>query len=730
MPRPYSLPPLVGFDLKMLREQSQLSQKEVQRVSGLDQSRISRIEKGEIVPSDSDVNAFLSAIRAPLAKKYKEYLRTEWCHLSQPAFAHPDFDALTRVERCLTQIDGAFPDEDERSPIHRQFDLYRTGLLRLGKFLHALDHAVAFIGPIGIGKSTAISHAAGLVAPSREGGLMARCALEVAGGRTTLCEVQVKRTDGPRVGIIVDPQTEEELHTLVGDLCAGLVADASVPISEDQRRGVTKETETALRNMAVLTRKTTVGPDKKRTTVDQLRDTAKKARSRDELRTEVCTRMNLSRRTRCELWFDGAGGRSEMEWLKQTFSDVNCGRIEDVPLPRRIDVLVPRKAFDSPFDVTVVDTKGIDDAASAIRPDLEVRLTDPRTINILCSGFLDAPNAVTQQLLQHLSDVGETATLRDRVLVLVLPHSEQTLDAREDGARVESKEHGYEVKERDAIDQLHRIGFSAPPPFMFYDALADEPVELVIAINVQIRRLRDSYVEQITRIHENISVLLADEDRARAVAAQAQVLEQLAIFIERHEVMPRRSRRAHVDLVRIMRSGIHHSVLWASTRRRGRYSAFNVYFRLGALVAMDARDRSSRFFHGLEELHAQWKADPALEGASGLLDSLASQIEFWRSKFLDACRSAGDSTFRPALLDPSEHADALWNSSESLYGTGKGYRDRVADAFNDWFEDDGREDLHDDLERRVRSAWKEEVIRPLQNLCRPEVTMAQDALLH
>src|SRR5437867_13107194 len=97
---------------------------------------------------------------------------------------------------------------------------------------------------------------------------MERCVLEVAGGRTTLCEVVLKRTDGPRMGIIVDPQSEEELHTLVGDLCAGLAVEPPARGVDDQRRGVPTETETALRNMAGLPRKRTVGPEKKRVTVD------------------------------------------------------------------------------------------------------------------------------------------------------------------------------------------------------------------------------------------------------------------------------------------------------------------------------------------------------------------------------------------------------------------------------------------------------------------------------
>jgi transcriptional regulator with XRE-family HTH domain len=717
MPHPYRLPPGVGNDLKALREQSKLSQKDIQKVSGLDQSRISRIEKGEVVPSDSDINAYLGALEAPVAKKYKSYLRTEWRVLGQPAYFHPDLEALTQVERCLKQIDEAAGEEQDRSPVRGQLQMYKAGLTRLGKFLETLDHALAFVGPIGVGKSTAISHAAGLVLPARDVGLMERCALEVAGGRTTLCEVQVKRTQGSRTGLVIEPQTEEELHTLIGDLCAGLMPDLNSPQSEDQRRGVPTEVETALRNMVGLVRKSASGGDKKR--VDPLKDLAGKARSRDELRGELSARMNLPRRTRVELWYEGLPGKGELEWLKKTFSDVNRGRIEDVPLPRRIDVLVPHSVVESPFEVTIVDTKGVDDAGAAIRPDIEQRLSDPRGISVLCSSFMDAPNAVAQQLLMHMRDVGETAALRERIVVLVLAQNQQALDVMEDGHRVESKEHGYEVKERDAVEQLHRLRFEVPPPFIFYNALVDDPAALVRFLNSRIANLRAAAAAQVATIQQDVSLLLADKERARAVAAQAHVLEQLAIFMENNAAVPRRSRRAHAELVRIMRDIVHPSVLWATTRRRGKYPAFDLYFRMGAAVASDARERSNKCFHGLETLIAQWKGDPNLESASGLIDSLTSNFEFWRSRFLDGCRRAGEETFRPPLLDQNNEANTLWANTENLYGSGGGYRDKVADKFDAWFDGEDREELHDALDKRIRTAWQTEVIEPLRHLCQP-----------
>ena len=716
MPRPYLLPLTVGSDLKALRDQSQLTQKDVQRASGLDQSRVSRIEKGESVPSDSDINAYLGALKAPLAKRYKSYLRMEWTFLGQPAFVHPDLDALTRVERCLHLIDKATSEEDDRSPVRGQLQMYRDGLIRLGRFLETLDHVVAFIGPIGVGKSTAISHATGLVLPSRDSDLMNRCVLEVAGGRTTLCEVQLKRAQGTKIGLVIEPQTEEELNTLIGDLCASVLVDTGTLDSPDQRRGVPTETETALRNMAGLRRSPAAGSDKKR--VDPLRELAAKVRSRDDLRSEIATLMNLPRRTRLELWCEGQSGQTELAWLKKTFSDVNRGRIDDVPLPRRIDIHLPRKVVESSFDVTMIDTKGIDDVSTAIRPDIEQRLTDPRTISVLCSTFTDAPNAVAQQLLLHMRDVGETAALRERVVVLVLPQNQQSLDVMEDGQRVESKEHGYAVKERDAVEQLHRLRFDDPPPLTFYNALTDDPAGLVSFLDGRIASIRGTAAGQIATIHDNVKLLLADKEHARAVAAQALVLEQLAIFLERHEALPHHSRRAHEELLRVMQDVVHPSVLWATTRRRGRYDAFDVYFRLGMVIASDAHKHSNKCFHGLDELVAQWKADPQFEGASGLLDSLSSNLEFWRTRFLDGCRRAGQATFRPSLFDQNAAANQLWTTTENYYGTGN-YRVKVAKAFKVWFDAPDQQSLHDALDNRIKKAWKTEFVEPLRRLCKP-----------
>ena len=124
------------------------------------------------------------------------------------------------------------------------------------------------------------------------------------------------------------------------------------------------------------------------------------------------TLMNLDDRTRRELWYDSSTRKHPMEWVTETFKAVNNGRLKDVPLPKNIDLLIPNfgRAFGE-LDITVIDTKGVDDVA--VREDLDHRLKDPRTAIVFCSRFNDAPGTSTRLLLQHMRQTF-SETLRHR----------------------------------------------------------------------------------------------------------------------------------------------------------------------------------------------------------------------------------------------------------------------------------------------------------------------------
>ena len=71
-----------------LRAEANLTQAKLAEKSDLDQSRIFRIEKGEVV-AGADVDRVLDALDAhgvPKAKAFKEFIGREWQHIEPPSF--------------------------------------------------------------------------------------------------------------------------------------------------------------------------------------------------------------------------------------------------------------------------------------------------------------------------------------------------------------------------------------------------------------------------------------------------------------------------------------------------------------------------------------------------------------------------------------------------------------------------------------------------------------------
>jgi len=112
---------------------------------------------------------------------------------------------------------------------------------------------------------------------------------------------------------------------------------------------------------------------------------------------------------------------------------------------------------------------------------------------------------------------------------------------------------------------------------------------------------------------------------------------------------------------------------------------------------------------------AQMLDDEHLQSAEDMLNEIRCSSETWRSEFLAEVTEAGRELYRAALYDN----DRLWTECKDLYGQGQGYRNRVAERIQEWFEDQEHNDFLDTVEQRVRLAWNKRVIQPLCLLCAP-----------
>jgi len=246
----------------------------------------------------------------------------------------------------------------------RQIDLYEKELGRLAAFLHLCSHKIAFIGSIGVGKSTAICKLAGLLKPG-EAKLEREIVLDTGAGGTTICQVHIKK--GPQFGLRIEPRSDASIRRDVEDFAEYLLylvrGSSSTPkanSAEDDSPGISKEVERAIRNMSGLVERKYKSDVGKWVRIDPARELATRFSSIDELAIEILTRMDLVRRSNRDTWYPEDGGDHPMQWLQQIFSDINNVRGPEFTLPQKIEVLIPKPMLaETEYSFEIIDTRGV-----------------------------------------------------------------------------------------------------------------------------------------------------------------------------------------------------------------------------------------------------------------------------------------------------------------------------------------------------------------------------------
>lgn len=703
-----TLPGDIGARLSALQENAGLTQAGIAPKIQVDQSKISRLEKGEFAPSFTEVQTYLEVVDTEAAHRLLQFLQKEWNILPSPSLDVPELDAIWLAEQTLVLLGSFEQERDPPGPVQAEIEMHRQSLQDAANFLSRLDHQIGFIGEIGVGKTTAVCLAANLLLSEPGGTLPNRVALETGSGRITICEVQIKA--GPGWGLIVIPYDESEIYRLVGDLCESAIAKSSGEDSETDAIGVPQEIERALRNMSSLGRTRTLDSEGKRIAHDPLRDLAKDIASLDELRSEISSRLQLWQRSTREIWWAEDDKRSPLEWMREQFTKVNNGRLENVSLPQRIDVIVPRSAIDqNTFDISFIDTRGVD--GTAIRPDLKACLDDERMVTVLCSRFMAAPDSNMQGFIEHALDTGSVRALSERVVLLVLPRPGEASEMKDDSGQVETDAEGYQVKGEQVSTKLGELGVDELP-VLFFNSASDSPNVLHEGLLALVGRMRLAHAKRIDSLASIVDNLINNYELEAAALVHQKVTDTLRIFAQQHQSLPERLQPVHYRLITALQS-VHPRTVWATTRRKGSWYNLDVFYYLGTGAASEARRRSNSKFHGLKELLNNMLGNPDLESAHGFLEEVLLNSDQWSERFIQTARQAGEHTFRLDLQDDNE----LWNDCENRWGGGPPYRADIAKMVEKWFLDDQRASLHLGLERRVSAAWETEVLRPLLLLC-------------
>ncbi|WP_292387126.1 helix-turn-helix transcriptional regulator [Mesorhizobium sp.] len=696
----------IGGLLAKARERASLTQAELAKRWQTSQTRVSRLEAGDPAFEATDHLAYLDALGSPDVERLRDLISAEWRHLPRPSLLHPDVDGLLKAEEALERLSQFLATEDVPRAVAGQAEMLSRRIYEFADYLRSLHHRVAFIGDIGVGKTTAACRQAGLVLSPESAADLRGILLDTGGGRVTLCEVSV--LSGSSFAIDVEPLPDEEVYRLVADFCRSVKVaseatdDAPAPAA-DYRPA--EEVERAIRNMCGLAR-----PPRRKGVIhtDPAADILAAHPELEDFRAEVAAKLTLWRRTRRQIAYEGADEAQGRQWLKETFAAINNGRHSEFSLPGRITVTVPFSISQgSAYEVELVDTRGVD--LSAVRPDIVAQLKDRRTVSVLCSRFNSAPDISLQGLLQHMGETEVDASFRTRALVLVLARPGEALEMRDDsGLGAQSAEDGYDIKRGHVEDALTKIG-SGGLDVEFFDSTADDPESLTQTLALRIGQIRAAHATSMVAATRAVDQMLANVAEAQALAVLDEINGELTIFANRHSLLRRIDLPVHERLISALRFR-HPRTVWAATRRSGMFWNFDVYQHIGDGAAAQTKRRCAPIIHGLREILENKLNNPELESAHDFIGQLLDDLSTWEADLVEAARHFAVSIYRPVLKD----ADELWETCEDYYGIGRSdYRGDVADAVQSWFVDNP--ELADKVERRIQRSWKNSVLLKMRN---------------
>ena len=693
-----------GQVLAKLREEAGMSQKQVSKKMGVSASTVQRMETEASGLMGAEVNNFLKALSTENAKEAQAYFRQTWKKLSKPTFFHPSRKYLWQAELSLNKIDELQKGIDPNSVFFKQLELHRQTLINLADYLESTEHTIAWIGSIGVGKTTAICGALNLIHDEKP-------VLHTGGGRSTVCEVLIKQ--GPEYGIKIDPLSEDEIYKFIYDFSDYLLAITSKKSDNAKYLNaesftLSKEIERCIRNLADLPIhrfKSEEGfkqEDEAINIVNGLKESHNLTDEdlSDDLKIQLIMRLNLDSRKATELWYPNDIKDEPLKWLREIYRKINHGQHPDFTIPRRITINVPFSLLtDGSLKLNIIDTKGVDDTAK--REDLEIHLSDPRALTIFCSRFLDAPDETTRTLIERARDAGIKDRLSNETAILVLPRNEEAITVNTlDGTPIQEREEGYMVRSDDIQSDLMKYDLRNLPVW-FFDAKKESPSETRNFIIKRIMALRTYYENRIIDVRKTIDKVSENIQDAKAQAAFSAVLHSIDAWIKEHKVLSPigKIQTSLIDTIEDKRT--YAASVRACVNRLGSWYNLDYYYQIGFGTRTETVKTISEMLSELNTIIKNLQAQDDLKPAHEFLSELQHFCDSESEYLYQEIQRYGQEIYKKKLYE----SKPLWAYLQDQWGRGAGYKIRISKKTEEWFTDEEQERIHNNVMGTLVESW-------------------------
>ena len=617
-----------------------------------------------------------------------------WENLPEPLQEHPERELIWEAEKAIQSIAGLSEDPDIKNAFAMRLGEYKAEIVSAASPVQAIEHSIAFMGNIGVGKTTAMCRIVGLEVSDDNVPV-----LETGAGGTTLCEVSLKQ--GAGYGLAIEPRSEEEIRREVREFARYLVS-LQEPNQEEYAGGMdfpgtSNEMARVIRTMSGLTSRER-GPDGR--FVDLAGNLAREFPDSDSLATEILKRMNIQGRTELEITYPEDSEKDPLLWLKDTFEQVNNGRHPDFTIPDRMEIRVSQSILaQESFSITLVDTNGIDDTAE--REDLERHFREPNTVVVLCSSFNEAPTPSAQQILERVKE-GGIPDLDAKSAVLVLPRPNEAMAVKfDDGFLVTDPAEGYELKRDRAATQLGSRNLPIAG-IEFFNVSEDDPRPLTVFLTELVNGLRARHSTRLEEAIKGANATVENFEKEQESEILREAARRLEIWLQNNAQVGIPSRRLQDSLLEAIQT-VNASSLRASVNRQGEWRNLDYPYQLGSGARSVAYRAVSAKQQGFKAIADNLLQDTDLEDAHDLVRQALSIMDSRVNFMLEAVRSVGTK-----LHESDMKPDArLWKQCVSEWGRGSGYRGRVYGHNLAWLEDPNRDFSQAEMQAVIEKNWRQ-----------------------